>query len=112
VVSAYAPELKSRRDEGIIKVFGGWLCCLIQGDIDNTYESGKFLSKGRLMLRNKWFLGECSDRPLVWMSDILQFPKTWGVIANAIFALMPSMWTTLRNKSASIKYAGCPVQSA
>jgi hypothetical protein len=59
------PKLKSITDEGITKVFGGWLCCLIQRDIGTTYESGEFLGEWRLMLRDQRFLGECSNRPLV-----------------------------------------------
>jgi hypothetical protein len=110
-ISECVPKLKSLMDEGITKMFGGWLCCLIQGDIGKTYESSEFLGEWGLMLKDERFLGECSDRPLVWMSAILQFPKNWYIIANTIFALVPSMWTTLRNKSASIKYAGCPVQN-
>jgi hypothetical protein len=88
-----APKLKSIVDEGIIKVFGGWSCCLIQGDIGKTYQSREFLGEWRLMLTDERFLGECSVRPFVWMSAILQFPKNWRVIANTIFVLVPSMWT-------------------
>jgi hypothetical protein len=85
---------------------------MIQGVIGKTYESSEFLGEWRLMLRNERFLDECSDRPLVWMPVIRQFPKNWLVIANTIFTLVLSMWTTLRNKSPSVKYAGFPVQSS
>jgi hypothetical protein len=50
--------------------------------------------------------GECSVRALVWVSTRIRFPENWRVITNEMFALAPSMWTTLQNKSASIKYAG------
>jgi hypothetical protein len=59
---AGAPKLKPIMDEGITEVFGEWLCCLIQGDISKIYESGEFLGKWCVMLRNGRFLGERSGR--------------------------------------------------
>jgi hypothetical protein len=50
--------LKSIMDEGITKVFGGWLFCLIQGDIGKAHESGEFLGEWRLTLTDERFLGE------------------------------------------------------
>jgi hypothetical protein len=85
---------------------------MIQRDIGKTYESSEFLGEWHLMWRNERFLDECSDRSLVWMPAIRQFPKNWLVIANTIFTLVLSMRTTLRNKSPSAKYAGFPVQSS